>query len=336
MKNGGSRASGAKRLGILGTLVWDRIHPPPGLPGAGEEPYEDWGGITYSLEAFDAARSEGWTCLPIAKVGADVFGRAVERVSSLAGVSSVEALVEVPEHNNRVDLHYSDSADRCEHLWGGVPGWTWDELAPLIADCDALYVNFIAGWELDLPVAQRLRQEFDGPVFCDIHSLLLGTDRTGVRVRRELDEWPAWRACFDLVQGNRDEIRMVAGGIEDPLAGVRSLVSAGIGAAFSTLGPDGVAWAAPSDSPWLGSPVDVVDAVTARVAGPLHAPSVADTTGCGDVWGATCFSSLLSGQLLPAAVELANRFGALTAGLRGTADLGVNLRAGLPAEGDSL
>jgi hypothetical protein len=35
---------------------------------------------------------------------------------------------------------------------------------------------------------------------------------------------------------------------------------------------------------------------------------------------------------LPAAVALANRFGALTAGLRGTADLGASLRTGLSAE----
>ncbi len=300
-----NRGGGAKRLGILGTMVWDRIHPPPGSPGAGGEPPEDWGGITYSIEAFDAARGDGWTCLPIAKVGADVFEKAVERISRLGGVGSVEALVEVPEQNNRVDLHYSDSSDRCEHLRGGVPGWTWNDLEPIIEDCDALYVNFIAGWELDLSVARRLREEFDGPLYCDIHSLLLGTDTTGVRVRRELDDWPAWRACFDLVQGNRDEIRIVTGGIEDPVAGVRSIVNSGVSVAFSTL---------------------------VQVSGPADAPTVIDTTGCGDVWGATCFTALLSGQMLPDAVETANRYGGLTAGFRGTAELSEHLRTGQLAE----
>ncbi len=325
------------RLGMLGTLVWDRIHPPPGSPDAGGKPHEDWGGITYSLEAFAAIRSPGWCCLPIAKVGADVFDRAIHRVSRVAGVETVDALVEVPEHNNRVDLHYSDAADRCERLWGGVPGWTWDELAGFVAGCDALYVNFIAGWELDLPAACRMRQEFDGPVFCDVHSLLLGADRTGMRVRRELEKWPEWRACFDLIQGNRDEIRIVTGGIEDPLEGVRSLVDSGVEAAFSTLGPDGVAWAALSDSPWLRASSNgagiVADSVTARVASRSQGMStVVDTTGCGDVWGAACFTSLLSGQRLPAAVELANRFGAATAGLRGTAGLGACLRSVVSAE----
>ncbi len=327
-----NRGGGAKRLGILGTMVWDRIHPPPGSPGAGGEPPEDWGGITYSIEAFDAARGDGWTCLPIAKVGADVFEKAVERISRLGGVGSVEALVEVPEQNNRVDLHYSDSSDRCEHLRGGVPGWTWNDLEPIIEDCDALYVNFIAGWELDLSVARRLREEFDGPLYCDIHSLLLGTDTTGVRVRRELDDWPAWRACFDLVQGNRDEIRIVTGGIEDPVAGVRSIVNSGVSVAFSTLGGDGVAWAAASDSRWLDSPSAIGGEITVQVSGPADAPTVIDTTGCGDVWGATCFTALLSGQMLPDAVETANRYGGLTAGFRGTAELSEHLRTGQLAE----
>jgi sugar/nucleoside kinase (ribokinase family) len=325
-------ANRVNRLGILGTMVWDRIYAPPGSPGAEDDPYEDWGGITYSLEAFAASRGDGWTCLPIAKVGADVFDRAVERVSEIAGVGSVDALIAVPEHNNRVDLHYSDSSDRCEHLRGGVPGWTWDELAGIVAGCDALYVNFIAGWEFDLSVARLLRREFEGPVFCDVHSLLLGTDRTGVRVRHDLDDWPEWRECFDLVQGNRDEIRIVTGGIEDPLTGVRALVSSGVSAAFSTLGSEGVAWAAPSDSPWLRNASTVIDPVTARITGPADTPSVVDTTGCGDVWGATCFTSLLSNQFLPAAVETANRLGATCAGIRGTANLGAKLRNGLQAE----
>lgn len=329
MKNEDRRT---KRLGILGTFVWDRIHPPPGSPGAGGEPHEDWGGITYSIEAFNAARGDGWTCLPIAKVGVDVFEKAVGRISSLAGVESVEGMVEVPQHNNRVDLHYSDSSERCEHLHGGVPGWTWDDLAPLITDCDALYVNFIAGWELDLPAARRLREEFDGPLYCDIHSLLLGTNGTGVRVRRELDDWPVWRACFDLVQGNRDEIRIVTGGIEDPVAGVRSIVTSGVGAAFSTLGRNGVAWAAASNSQWLDPSSAIGGEIMAQVSGPVDAPAVVDTTGCGDVWGATCFAALLSGEMLPAALETANRYAGLTAGRRGTAELGDHLRTGLLTE----
>nr|MBA3405224.1 hypothetical protein [Gemmatimonadaceae bacterium] len=43
--------AGARRLGVIGSFVWDIIHgrDPRQLP------VEEWGGITYALGAFEAA-----------------------------------------------------------------------------------------------------------------------------------------------------------------------------------------------------------------------------------------------------------------------------------------
>ena len=62
---------------------------------------------------------------------------------------------------------------RSEVLTGGVPPWTWIGLTPLLHNLDALYVNFISGMEMDLPTMQLLRQHYRGPIYCDLHSLLL-------------------------------------------------------------------------------------------------------------------------------------------------------------------
>ena len=40
-----------KRLGVIGTFVWDVIHGRDPLSA----PVQEWGGITYALSAFDAA-----------------------------------------------------------------------------------------------------------------------------------------------------------------------------------------------------------------------------------------------------------------------------------------
>ena len=303
------------RLGIIGTFVWDRIHAPEDAEGRRGEPHEDWGGIAYSLEAFAAARRDDWACLPIAKVGADAFEPIIQRVSSMDGVASLDGLISVPEQNNTVDLYYSDPSDRCERLQGGVPGWTWPELERHVSRCDALYVNFIAGWELDLATAQKMRAAFDGPVYCDIHSLLLGMTDTGVRVRRALDEWPEWSRCFDFIQGNEDEIRIVSGGIDNPAAAVTSLANAGSRAVFATLGANGAAWAAQSDE----------GAVEAGHVAATTEWSVSDPTGCGDVWGAACFASLLSGDAVGEAVARANRMSAAAASRSGTHDLAASI-----------
>jgi hypothetical protein len=55
-----------------------------------------------------------------------------------------------------------------------VPPWRWAELEPLLDGLDALYVNLISGFELDLDAATRLRGAVPGPIYGDLHSLLLG------------------------------------------------------------------------------------------------------------------------------------------------------------------
>ena len=49
------------RLGVVGSLVWDTIHGPDG-----GEPLNDWGGIAYSLAAWEATVPPGWSMVPIA------------------------------------------------------------------------------------------------------------------------------------------------------------------------------------------------------------------------------------------------------------------------------
>lgn len=316
------------RLGILGTFIRDRIFPPPDeAGGADPAPTEDWGGIIYSLEAFEAARDDDWSFLPIAKIGADVYDDALTRIETYPGVRSLEGLRRVPEPNNQVDLHYHDDGDRCERLTGRVPGWNWDELAPLASECDAFYVNFIAGWEVDLPTARSLRRAFAGPIYADIHSLLLGVDTSGVRVRRPLPGWPEWAQCFDWLQGNAAEIRIVSDE-EDPLAGVCALVERGADGAFCTLGPDGAVWAVAEGVGRCEAPSpDELEAAIGR-----GAPAV-DPTGCGDAWGAACLASLLGGRPAAEAVRRANLFGAVTASHRGTAGLARLLGRLSPARG---
>src|SRR5690606_32091736 len=57
-----------RRLGAIGTFVWDRIDNPfVGRPGVREQ----WGGAVYSFASLSATCPEGWVVEPIVKVGAD-------------------------------------------------------------------------------------------------------------------------------------------------------------------------------------------------------------------------------------------------------------------------
>jgi hypothetical protein len=163
-------------------MVWDVIHG----RDPRHVPVEEWGGIAYALAAFDAALPKDWELVPFIKVGADLAPHAREWMRTLRRLAPDARPIEVPHTNNRVELRYVDNERRSEVLRGGVPGWTWAGLAPLIRDIDALYVNFISGFEMDLETAQLVRQHYNGPIYGDLHSLLLGVAPSGLRIPQRM------------------------------------------------------------------------------------------------------------------------------------------------------
>ena len=229
-----------RRLGVIGSFVWDVIHG----RDARAVPVEEWGGITYALGALDAALPEDWEIVPVMKVGADLAPQARDFLQTLRRLAPDAALVEVPYPNNRVELRYFSDERRSEVLRGGVPGWSWLGLTPLLRDLDALYVNLISGFELDLETAQLIRQHFRGPIYCDLHSLVLAVQPSGLRTPRPLPNVADWCRCFDLLQVNEDELAMMA---PDPLALAATAMAAGVRCLVVTLGSRGAVYFAAPD-----------------------------------------------------------------------------------------
>ena len=72
-----------KRIGVIGTFVWDVIHG----RHHGAAPITEWGGITYSLAGLDAALPDGWEIVPIMKVGSDLAEKANQFIRSLKRIA---------------------------------------------------------------------------------------------------------------------------------------------------------------------------------------------------------------------------------------------------------
>jgi len=330
--DGASASTRKRRLGVIGTFVWDVIYgrDPRDLP------VEEWGGITYALSAFDAALPDDWEIVPLVRVGADLAPEARRFLRTLRRVAPDAAPIEVPYPNNRVELRYYSDERRSERLSGGVPAWSWLGLKPLLGDLDALYVNLISGFELDLETAQLVRQHYRGPIYCDLHSLVLAVQATGIRAPRPLENVAAWCACFDFLQVNEDELAMMA---PDPMALAATAFANGIRCLVVTLGSRGaVYFAAPgfealSDlaRPRLGTASAIGPVRTALVpADVVRNPSEpGDPTGCGDVWGATYFSRLAAGDKLADAMRAAMRAAARNVEHRGATGLAHYLRGEL-------
>jgi hypothetical protein len=318
-----------QRVGVIGSFVWDVIHG----RDPRDAPVEEWGGITYALGGFEAALPANWEFVPILKVGSDLAQSARQFVANLERAAPDAAPIEVPYPNNRVVMHYQSDERRCEHLSGGVPGWSWLGLKPLLANLDALYINLISGFELDLETAQLIRQHFRGPIYCDIHSLLLAVQPNGLRTLQPLANPAAWCRCFDLIQVNEDEMRMMSGSPTE-LAAVA--MAEGVSSITITLGSSGVVYFA---SPGFAKLSDVQRATLGPASGAIRTAQLpakparhagrGDPTGCGDVWGATYFSRLLAGDKLETAIDRALDAAARNVDHRGATGLADYLRGEL-------
>lgn len=310
-----------RTVGVVGSLVWDRIVDRDGR----SEPVEEWGGISYALSALSVALPEEWRILPILKVGRDLAEEGRRFLSEIPRVEPHGILV-VPDPNNRVELRYEAGGRRTERLRGGVPPWSWPELSPFTELCDALYVNFISGFEMELETARALKMAYHGPTYADLHSLFLGTTAGGRRVLRPLEAWVAWLRCFDAVQMNEDEFDMLGSG-GDPWRLAAEAMGPDLKLLAVTLGGRGAAYVVnedltPDPMHWRDER-RVAPAPRSR-SGRVPVEGAAkdgDPTGCGDVWGAAVFGRLLAGDALEEAMVEANRLAGLNVAHRGARGL---------------
>src|SRR4029077_9767464 len=259
--------------------------------------------------ARDAAGGGGWEIVPLIKVGRDMAAPAERFLRSLRHVAAGARFVLVPEANNRVTLRYETKERRCELMSGGVPAWAWEELGPNTFDLDALYVNFISGFEMTLDTARMLRRGFTKFIYADLHSLFLAKRADGLRTLQPLPDGPGWFGCFDAVQLNEEEMGQLA---PAPLALAAGALAAGTKTLCVTLGRRGAAY-------FTGSPVR-----TARVSSEETGAASfdeGDPTGCGDVFGATAGAALVQGAPVEDALRLAARRAARNVAFRGASGL---------------
>jgi hypothetical protein len=308
------------KIGVIGSLVWDEIHGRDPASGVVEE----WGGIAYALSGLDAHLPEAWEIVPLIKVGSDLADEARIFLGTLRRLAPGARFMEVPVPNNRVVLHYQSAERRCERMAGGVPAWNWAELGPLVQDLDALYVNFLSGFEMCLGTAEALRRGFSGMIYGDLHSLLLGLRGDGVRVLQPLPNAAGWFGCFDIIQVNEDEMNQLG---PDPLSLAAAMLSVGVSTLLVTLGPRGAVYVtrAGSDGSPAGGPIRTALVPAEPVA------DARDPTGCGDVFGGTVCSRLLAGESIEAAVAAGVRAGARNLTFRGASGLSSHLRGKLVA-----
>jgi len=192
------------KIGVIGTINRDSIRLTDGTKKEG------WGGILYNIVTLSHLVGSKARIVPVCNVGADNYNDISKILRSLPGVETGNVR-KVKEKNNHCRLKYLDEQNKTEILEGGVPPLVYDDIEPL-RDCDIILLNYISGRDIYLRSLRKLRRNFQGGIYIDIHSYTLGKKADGSRFLRRPPHWPEVVACGDYIQMNRLELAILAGG----------------------------------------------------------------------------------------------------------------------------
>ena len=257
---------------------------------------KSWGGAFYSIATFHKLLKEGETLLPATPVGYDIWDNVILDLSMMDRIDT-SALHRSEFPNNKVNLRYKNENERVEIAQDILPPMEFEDLQPIM-NTDAILINFISGFEMGLQVLRRLRENYDGLMFLDIHSLLLGIDKKGIRFPQALPKWRDWAENFDCVQMNSVEAENLVNG-ESTYFAIQELaedmVRNGIKVVNITLGSEGSLVVCREGKNIKSS------YIPAAITGDL-----VDPTGCGDAYGAAFALEYLRGSGIITSAETAN------------------------------
>ena len=203
------------KIGVIGTINSDTIVLPNG------EKKQGWGGILYNLATFSYLTKGKTEIYPVCNVGQDCYPKIMTILKNLPRVCP-DYISKVTEKNNHCFLTYNDTENKSEILKGGVPPLVYENISPLL-DCNMILVNYISGRDIHLASLRKLRREYSGPIYIDIHSYTLGKRKDGRRFLRIPLSWPEVVQCGDLIQVNRLELAVLVGEHRDMKISDRTL-----------------------------------------------------------------------------------------------------------------
>jgi sugar/nucleoside kinase (ribokinase family) len=196
------------KIGLIGSINRDTVQLADGTLKKG------WGGMLYNLVTLSHLLGDKAAFFPVCNIGRDCWKDITAILKRLPGVH-LEYLHKVREKNNHCHLRYLPDGEKTEILEGGVPSLRFKDVEPLL-DSEVILVNYISGRDVFLKSLQKLRREYHGSIYMDIHSSTLGKKKFGARFFRRPPHWEKMIEVADYIQMNRRELSILVGRKEWP------------------------------------------------------------------------------------------------------------------------
>lgn len=291
-------------IGIIGQACIDEIVSP-----TGEIRSRSLGGILYSYAALERLANGSQAPVSVLPLGffSEPDKEYLDPLLKELHHFQFQRLRVTQELTNRVQLVYHTDSSRTEHCPTILPTLRRSDLSRTIFEgIDALFVNMISGFDITLEAMEQIAEwsdELGFHIHLDIHALVLGPLSQGEgsfgigRRAQGLADWQRWIACAHTIQLNELEAdhigEPVFAGQDTLIEEIRRLSSSGM---LRRTGSVILTRAA------LGA---ILYELRSDLRTAIAAPQVTvlDSTGSGDVFGASFTFEIANGTPLKKAVE---------------------------------
>lgn len=104
----------------------------------------------------------------------------------------------------RVNLYINPGQERCEKYENvnsplNIPVHELNTF-------DAILINMITGFDISLSQLKEIRNNFNGLIYFDVHTLSRGLDSDMKRSFRRIKQFNEWKDCLDIIQVNEHEL----------------------------------------------------------------------------------------------------------------------------------
>jgi sugar/nucleoside kinase (ribokinase family) len=158
---------------------------------------------------------------------------------------------------------------------------------------DGILINMISGYDITLEQLREIRNQYNGVIHFDVHTMARGLDKDMKREFQQIADFNEWAVNIDILQSNEEEFNSLSNKYSR-IDVVRELFSYGIMIIILTKGDDGARVFFKN-----GERVESVFVSSLKVKSTNY-------VGCGDVFGAVFFYNYIRNRDIPEALKIAN------------------------------
>ena len=158
---------------------------------------------------------------------------------------------------------------------------------------DGILINMITGFDLTLEQLKRIRENYTGLIYFDVHTLSRGFDENFHREFRVIPDFREWASLLDIIQVNENELQTLFD-IYDEIAIAREVLSCGAKLLIVTKSEVGSKIYSMNNNELSSTFVSSIKIKTEN------------RIGCGDAFGAVFFYDYIKFENFNKALRIAN------------------------------